>query len=237
MAGFRCTFTRLGAIALSVATLAGCQTYTERLALPQGQYLQQPPQYYPPQAPVVRAQKPVDTSNWVCKAYPLGEIGADPELCKWIVAVIPQMVRPDSWSGDVKQVNYYAPARLLVINQAPAVHAEIAAFLDDLKKTSAMVQAGPVEPATGGAPKHLFHFIIRCEGDNRIDANVAELLLQLQRASQNPPSDLRMDQMLIDSENRRPVWQETPKTPPNDQPAHLTPYRLNGGTGPASSSI
>jgi hypothetical protein len=230
MAGFRFTFTRLSAIALSVACLTGCQTYRYSAVPPQPQYLQHPPQYFPPQSQVIVAQKPVDTSNWVCKAYPLGELGNDPKMCQWVVAVIPQMVRPDSWSGGVKQLTYYAPAKVLVINQAPAVHVEIAAFLDDLKKTPAIVQA-PAEPATGAAPRHLFHFIIRCEGENRIDANVAELLLQLQKANQNPPGEPMIPEQM------RPTQPETPMTPPSDQPAQWTPYRPNGGTGPASSGI
>jgi hypothetical protein len=56
------------------------------------------------------------------------------------------------------------------------------------------------------------------------------------RCSSDPM--IRMEQMLIDSENlrhcdeewRQPWW-------PREQPSYLTPYRIHGGVGPASSSI
>ena len=48
---------------------------------------------------------------------------------------------------------------------------------------------------------------------------------------------VRMEQMLIDSENLRQMHDEWRRFWMNDQPSHLTPYRIHGGVGPASSSI
>jgi hypothetical protein len=48
---------------------------------------------------------------------------------------------------------------------------------------------------------------------------------------------VRMEQMLIDSENLRQIHDEWRRFWMNDQPSHLTPYRIHGGVGPASSSI
>ena len=47
---------------------------------------------------------------------------------------------------------------------------------------------------------------------------------------------IRMEQMMIDSENLRQVQDEWRRFWMNDQPSHLTPYRVHGGVGPASSS-
>ena len=48
---------------------------------------------------------------------------------------------------------------------------------------------------------------------------------------------VRMEQMMIDSENLRQIHDEWRRFWMNDQPSHLTPYRIHGGVGPASSSI
>jgi len=48
---------------------------------------------------------------------------------------------------------------------------------------------------------------------------------------------VRMEQMMIDSENLRQMHDEWRRFWMNDQPSHLTPYRIHGGVGPASSSI
>jgi hypothetical protein len=48
---------------------------------------------------------------------------------------------------------------------------------------------------------------------------------------------VRMEQELIDSENLRQMHDEWRRFWMNDQPSHLTPYRIHGGVGPASSSI
>jgi hypothetical protein len=48
---------------------------------------------------------------------------------------------------------------------------------------------------------------------------------------------VRMEQLMIDSENLRQIHDEWRRFWMNDQPSHLTPYRIHGGVGPASSSI
>jgi hypothetical protein len=48
---------------------------------------------------------------------------------------------------------------------------------------------------------------------------------------------VRMEQMMIDSENQRQMHDEWRRFWMNDQPSHLTPYRIHGGVGPASSPI
>jgi hypothetical protein len=48
---------------------------------------------------------------------------------------------------------------------------------------------------------------------------------------------VRMEQNMIDSENLRQMHDEWRRFWMNDQPSHLTPYRIHGGVGPASSSF
>src|SRR5207244_8912884 len=43
-------------------------------------------------------------------------------------------------------------------------------------------------PPPVGRPKHLFHFIIRYEGEGIIDSNVAELYKSMNKAGESPPS-------------------------------------------------
>ncbi len=144
-----------------------------------------------------------ETAAQACKVYSLAELGDDPKLCKWIAETIPEMIQPASWKQADAKLSYYAPSRILVINNTPAVHARVEEFLVSLRKTlpqKAAVKHDPqVMPAqfalqdpsrpigpvlTGPAsypvpvppvgPKHLFHFIIRYEGEGIIDANVAK---------------------------------------------------------------
>jgi len=48
---------------------------------------------------------------------------------------------------------------------------------------------------------------------------------------------VRIEEQLIDSENLRQMHDEFRRFWMNDQPSHLTPYRIHGGVGPAVSSI
>jgi hypothetical protein len=48
---------------------------------------------------------------------------------------------------------------------------------------------------------------------------------------------IRMEENMIDSENLRQMHDEWRRFWMNDQPSHLTPYRVHGGVGPASSSF
>jgi hypothetical protein len=47
---------------------------------------------------------------------------------------------------------------------------------------------------------------------------------------------VRMEENMIDSENLRQIHDELRRFWMNDQPSHLTPYRVHGGVGPAASS-
>jgi hypothetical protein len=47
---------------------------------------------------------------------------------------------------------------------------------------------------------------------------------------------VRMEQMLIDSENERQMHDAIRRFWMNDQPSHLTPYRIQGGVGPGAPS-
>src|SRR5207249_2723742 len=115
---------------------------------------------------------------------------------------------------EKRSLSYYPPTKILVVYHTPAVQAEVAAFLGNIKKalatssnrsTAKTTKTTELEPnllpaslfvpqtlrgadsepltqppslaAPGTArPKHLFHFIIRYEGDGVIDANVVEFL-------------------------------------------------------------
>jgi hypothetical protein len=182
----------------------------------------------------------------------LADLGDDPNLDLWIADTIPQMIEPGSWkTADGKsKLSYYAPGKVLVINQTPAVHAKVSAFLNDLKqslaKTSARIdpQVRPVQftaPVSNAArPKHLFHFIIRNESDGGGDPSLSwlgrlPLPVFVNQYSSDPMA--RMENMLIESENLRQIHEEWRRFWMNDQPSHLTPYRIHGGVGPASSPI
>jgi hypothetical protein len=138
-----------------------------------------------------------------CKVYSLAELGDDPKLCKWIAETIPEMIQPASWKQGDAKLSYYAPSKILVINNTAAVHAQVDEFLQSMRKTLPQkaaakidsqvmpaqfalqdssrpvgsVQTGPASypvPMSPVGPKHLFHFIIRYEGEGIIDANVAK---------------------------------------------------------------
>ncbi len=148
-----------------------------------------------------RPEKPAAGST--CKIYSLADLGGDPELCKWIADTIPQVIEPESWRSinDKKNtLSYYAPTKVLVVYQTPAVQAQVDEFLQNLKKAAAssrpkhdpqVVQAqfnppappqpSPLQyqgsypvPMPPAQPKHLFHFIIRYEGAGIIDGNVVK---------------------------------------------------------------
>lgn len=107
--------------------------------------------------------------------------------------------------GEQRQMlHYYAPKKILVVYHTAAVQAKVDAFLKDMKKTAAarpaeprrgVAQAEYREPAPQRAPdavaepgvsysvpppakppKHLFHMIIRYEGDGIIDDNVVKMM-------------------------------------------------------------
>jgi hypothetical protein len=143
--------------------------------------------------------------------YSLTDRGFDADLGKWIAETVPQMIEPTSWQsqGGSGALSYYAPKNVLIINQSAAIQSKVESFLKDLNastpKASAMTSPGkkpartgvvqadyrepeplppssyPV-PAAVKPPKHLFHFIIRYEGEGIVDDNVVKLMKDYGRA-------------------------------------------------------
>jgi hypothetical protein len=123
--------------------------------------------------------------------------------------------------GGIGTLSYHARGRVLVVRQTPGTQRQISEFLDTLKRSlpadrsaartafaggvipaqfveptpSAPSPRGPASypvPAPAQQPKHLFHFLIRYEGDGIIDANVMEFAKYMQEsnnggASPTPP--------------------------------------------------
>ncbi len=147
---------------------------------------------------------PTASSNCSCVIYALSDHGFDADLGKWIAETLKEMVEPRSWQGSCS-LRYYAPKNILVINNSSAVHAKIDNFLKEVKtkmpkektahtKTTKnpprdlVVPAAyrqvnlPPEPsaypvpAPVKTPKHLFHFLIRYEGEGIIDDNVVKYM-------------------------------------------------------------
>ena len=214
---------------------------------------------------------PNSSADAVTKVYPLNDLGDDPNLCKWIAETIPQMIQPDSWQNaeGKKTLSYYAPGKVLVICQTPAVHTQVEDFLNGLRKAmparrvdASVVPAqfvapdaprvGPVQasqaypiPLGMKAPKHLFHFIIRYEGEGIIDSNVTQFAKTLRDAG-NADSGLKSYStpatVLPASEPLAPAPQypksspympttNTPRMPVADEPRPL-----EGSTLPSTSS-
>ena len=86
----------------------------------------------------IKAQTPSEkpASNSICKVYALAELGDDPKLCKWLADTIPEMIEPTSWKRTGAKLSYYAPSKILVVNNEPAVHRQVAEFLENLKKAT-----------------------------------------------------------------------------------------------------
>lgn len=153
----------------------------------------------------------IEKAQPTCKVYSLAEMGDDPKLCKWIADTIPEVIQPASWKQDGVKITYYAPGKVMVITHSAAVHAQVDSFLQDMRKSmpQAKTMASGVVPAQfavpdnrplpaaqaypvpypPSAPKHLFHFIIRYEGDGVIDSNVVKFTkaLSQETARSNPP--------------------------------------------------
>jgi hypothetical protein len=165
------------------------------------------------QQPAARpaSSRPAAAEAATCKLYALSDLGADPDLGKWVAETVPEVVQPGTWShtGGKHTLRYYAPGKVLVVQHTAAAHVQVDTFLKGLKKAlpagngpaatpardAAVVPAtasapGPLKvvdpagpdrstypvPRAGQQPKHLFHFIIRYEGEGIIDANVVEML-------------------------------------------------------------
>jgi hypothetical protein len=159
----------------------------------------------PPANPFASARtletKPAECkAGLACKVYSLSDLGDDPKICKWIAETIPEMIQPVSWKQADVKISFYAPSKILVINNTPAVHAQVEEFLQSMRKSvtqhkampgvmqaqftpdaapRAFVPTGPSGypvPTSAQSPKHLFHFIIRYEGAGIIDSNVVKMI-------------------------------------------------------------
>jgi hypothetical protein len=165
-------------------------------------------------APIVTAQES-PTRIMSCKVYSLADLGDDPRLGKWVAETIPEMIQPASWKHTDAKMSFFAPSRILVVNNTAAVHAQVEEFLAGLRKSmpqqtksmrhdsevkpaqftlqdtsrpSSMPLVGPTSypvPASPVGPRHLFHFIIRYEGDGIIDGNVAKFVKSLAEANKD----------------------------------------------------
>lgn len=172
--------------------------------------------------PATPVTKPNETKAPFCKVYSLADMGDDPNLCKWIADTIPDVIQPGSWvysggafgGGEAKRtLSYFAPAKILVINHTPAVHAQVDEFLLTLKKSVVQEKAAakrdaqivpaqfsvpdqtrsfmPMQAPAPQAPKHLLHFIlglgVRYEGEGIIDANVVKFAKALSSGASSSP--------------------------------------------------
>jgi hypothetical protein len=208
-----------------------------------------------------------------CKIYSLSDLGDDPKLCKWVADTIPDMIQPATWKQSGVKLSYYAPSKILVVSNTPAVHAQVEEFLQNLRKSmpqqkalarhdasvvpaqfavpdgTRSVQAGPSSypvPTLSQGPKHLFHFIIRYEGEGIIDSNVVKFAKALQASASSgaqtygtPPATSYVLQpppppVIYPASN--PPYSPYPPVAPNGYPPSNSPPMMPAADGPATSS-
>ena len=150
------------------------------------------------------ASGPATSPDCSCVIYALNDRGFDADFGKWVAETIKEMVEPQSWQGSCS-LRYYAPKNILVVNNSSTVHTKIDCFLKEMKTKMPKEKTGhakstkeqprdlvvpaayrqvnlPPEPsaypvpAPVKTPKHLFHFLIRYEGEGIIDDNVVKYL-------------------------------------------------------------
>jgi hypothetical protein len=81
-----------------------------------------------------------ERSDSTCTVYALADLVDDPDFGKWIADTIPQVIRPGTWNQGTNQkrkLSYFAPGKILVVYHTPAVQAEVAAFLQNVRKALA----------------------------------------------------------------------------------------------------
>lgn len=155
---------------------------------------------------------PAATRDITCVVYPLSGIGHDATIAQWLAETIPSVVEPESWRTEGVTIKFFAPSRVLVVRQTSAVHTKIKTFLGEFKsavreekgalnlRKPPVMQAEYTEPApqkapqTAGAgytvpppqsqPKHLFHLVLRYEGDGLPETAVAGLVKELSDAGE-----------------------------------------------------
>jgi hypothetical protein len=164
-----------------------------------------------PLAPTILTPVPFKASASITKVYSLAGFGSDAQLGPWIAETATEIIQPATWkiNGGGGVIRYSASSRILAVSNSPAVHNEFETFLQNVKralpgaKDSGVTQAQltvpnlqPVPttssknqspnyavPAPLQQPKHLFHFIIRYEGEGVVDENVVEFLKNSTRSS------------------------------------------------------
>lgn len=199
---------RFWCVALLALAFAGNATQTARTS---GQDTAAPTFPYYSQAAV-----PTAAPESACVIYALGDMGYDAGLGKWIAETIPDVIEPGTWKGT-GALRYYAPKNILVVNHSSAVQAKVERFLKDVKTSlpkghaaafatahkatpdtvvpaayrqavNAPEPSGYPVPAPVKAPKHLFHFLIRYEGDGIIDDNVVKYIKAQMQGEKNGKS-------------------------------------------------
>jgi hypothetical protein len=168
---------------------------------------QVPPSLTPPVSPPPKAEE----SAAKCIIYSLRDLGGDGQMATWVAETISQVIEPRSWqsAGGTGKLSVNPTAQVLVVYQTPQVHRQVETFLEVLKRSVERVQGpatsggvvpakfadaavpapprGPVltypVPAPVRQPKHLFHFVIRYEGDGIIDGNVVDFVKRMQENS------------------------------------------------------
>lgn len=166
------------------------------------------------------------THEYSCTIYALSERGFDAEMGKWIADTVREVIEPESWK-NAASLRYYAPKNILVINHTTDVHGKIERFLKEMKTTLAKAPkttaaayrkapsegvvpaayrqiAAPSEPsgypvpAPVKTPKHLFHFLIRYEGEGIIDDNVVKFMKDyIQQPKQAEKAELVPDPTVL----------------------------------------
>ncbi len=154
--------------------------------------------------PTTNVEPPPRSPDCSCVIYALNDRGFDSDFGKWVAETIKEMVEPRSWQGSCS-LRYYAPKNILVVNNSSEVHTKIDNFLKEMKTKMPKEKTGhakstkeqprdllvpaayrqvnlPPEPsaypvpAPVKTPKHLFHFLIRYEGEGIIDDNVVKYM-------------------------------------------------------------
>jgi hypothetical protein len=182
-----------------------------------------------------------------CKVYSLADIGDDGKLGKWVAETIPEMIQPATWKQADAKLSYFAPSKILVVNNTPAVHAQVEEFLNSLRKATSQpkrhdgqivpaqflpqeatppasgVQSGPTGypvPTSPVGPKHLFHFIIRYEGEGIIDSNVSKFA-----------------KSLIEANKENSSGQANFSYPPMASPVASAPTTVRGSSEPLNAPV
>lgn len=206
-----------------LALVAGAIPYVRSQGVPK-------PAGATPCACPAEACAPATADGLAWAVYNLGPLSQDSGLGPWLVNTIPACIQPGQWDScpsGKRTLRYVGPTHALVVCNTPAVLAQVRDFLDCLKRpapageipappASITLTAGTIAPparAVAGAgypipvadarPKHLFHFVIRYEGDGVIDTNVAQMVKAIsdadaaQAARAQPPAVVPPDSLPV----------------------------------------